>query len=253
MSPTTTEDVLYVNKPGGVIVHMADGSQETLGYGAPVYVDQLADHQKPFVSGFADSTRKSTSPAEEEVRARLKDAHTNAMLSNLGQPNSSADVVPGDYGQLDEDGAIALMRALEAYPAAQAQVVLHERVNYNRERVLDAATAQAREIADQLLAQTEDQVLAQHHVTPGEPLHEEEPVDPDDLDKAKRPALVKTAKDLGLNAGGSADDLRDRIKAHLAAAPGGTGPTGQTTPPGGAGGSTPPPQTPPPSSAGGND
>lgn len=237
---------LYINKPGGAILHLKDGSQETFAYGAPVDPDNLADYQKATIASVTDGSRKSESPAEVEINARLKDAHNASVAAHGGQVNSSANVVPGDYGQLDLDGAIGLVRALEAYPEAQAQVVLHEMVNYGRDKVVDAATSQARTIAGQLLEQTRDQVLATHAVAPGSPIIDEDgnsTVDTgDDLDKMNVGALDKAIDDYnaaaaddakidpstgGSNSGGAmnADEKRAALRSARAAAP------AQTTPP----------------------
>lgn len=210
-------DTLYVNKPGGAIVQMADGSSENFGYGAVIDPDKVSEAQKPHLGRITDTNRKSVSPDQESANERLKAAYQSAATVDGGQVNSSANVVPSDYGSLDEDGAIALIRALEDYPEAQAQVVLHERVNYGRERVLDAASNEAKQSADYLLDQVKDQVLRTHTVV-REPFIEtgETPSGVDtavDVDSLKKDDLQTLAREKGLDDSGTVADLKERLSA----------------------------------------
>lgn len=170
---------LYVKKPGGVIVHLKDGASEFKPYGAKIDVDLLADHQHQYLDRVADENRRTVSPEESDLQQRIQEAHNASVTAHGGQVYSSADVVPGDYGKLDEDGAIALMRSLESYPQAQAQVLLHERINFGREAVIDSASDGARAEANFLLEQVEEQVLATHQRV-ATPLHRSAPAADDD-------------------------------------------------------------------------
>lgn len=131
-------DKLYVNKPGGVIVHMKDGTSKSLTYGDPIPdgdepSEQVADYVN--IKTFADKTKRK--PDAEEIQ--IQEAHRRAALSENGQVNSSSSPVPGNYSELDEDAASQLVSNLAAYPEQQASVVQHELLNENRQKVIDAA------------------------------------------------------------------------------------------------------------------
>lgn len=137
---------LYVNKVGGVIVHYTDGSSVYLGYGEPVNTDLLADHVD--VSAFTDDKQRKGPASDDPIRA----AQLRAALADTSG-GSSASAVPSSYPSLGEQEAAQVMVALAADPQAQANLLVHETLSYgNRQIVHDAASAQARDIAEQLLA-----------------------------------------------------------------------------------------------------
>lgn len=134
---------LYVNKPGGVIVHLKDGTATNLAYGDKVDEDALADHVD--VKEFADGKQRKPDPEELEVL----EAHRRAALAEGGQVNSSSSPVPGNYSDLDEDDAAQLVESLKNYPAQQAEVIKHEILfGGNRQKVLDAAGDYANKVAE---------------------------------------------------------------------------------------------------------
>lgn len=130
----------YVNKPGGVIVHLKDGTSANLAYGDKVPEDNIADHVdiKTFSDGKA--RKPEVDPAVE--------ANRRAALAENGQVNSSSSPVPGNYSELDEDAAAQLVTNLAAYPEQQATVLQHEiAFGGNRQKVVDAASDYAKEAA----------------------------------------------------------------------------------------------------------
>lgn len=140
---------LYVNKPGGVIARRQDGTGVHLAYGKEVPNDL---HRAIDPTAFADET-----PRIDPASAALEqEAHRRAALAEGGQPNSGSSPVPGNYNELDEDGAAILVQKLEAYPEQQAQVLVHEILYMGgRKKVTDAASEYARTAA---LAQLADVV-----------------------------------------------------------------------------------------------
>lgn len=157
----------YINKPGGVILHLKDGSSEHYTYGREVDEDALAEHQLEHLGNFTDGNRRKLQSVPDEVRAQLEEANQAAVQADLGQPNSTSSPVPSNYQELDENGAVGLIRALEGYPEAQAKIVLHEMVNDGRQAVLDAASDYARRSAEAQLEAGEDDVRRLHGVTDG--------------------------------------------------------------------------------------
>lgn len=144
---------LYVNKPGGVIVQLKDGTSKHLTYGDPI-PDNLADHQD--ASKVAD-TQKRKPDADEQAVA---DAHRRAALAENGQVNSSSSPVPSNYSDLEEDAAVQLVANLASYPEAQAVVLRHEiAFGGNRQKVLDAAGEYARKAAGLLHESTPETQL----------------------------------------------------------------------------------------------
>lgn len=138
---------MVVNHPGGVILHLKDGSAEYFGYGARVDEDQLAEYQRENLGDFTDD-KDRTAYTQESVEHR---AHVQAALTDAGQPNSTSDAVPGNYGELSEDEAAQLVLALQADPQSQARILLHERVHHGgRQLVIDAGSSAARQEADRL-------------------------------------------------------------------------------------------------------
>lgn len=152
---------LYVSKPGGVIVHLSDGSQEHLQYGDIVDVDNLAEYQHEHLAPFTDDKPRDVSAASLEQQNTLKQANANAARADQGQVNSTSDPVPGNYAELDEDEAVALVNSLDPFPSIQARIGLHEAVNYGRQKVIDALSDVAKAELDDLQAHYEQDVAAQ--------------------------------------------------------------------------------------------
>lgn len=133
---------LYVNKPGGVIVHYKDGTSHNLTYGDPVDQSLVADYVD--VRTFADNQKRK--PDADELA--VADAHRRAALAENGQVNSSSSPVPSNYSDLDEDAASQLVSNLASYPEAQAAVVKHELAfGGGRQKVIDAAGEYAKTAA----------------------------------------------------------------------------------------------------------
>lgn len=144
---------LYVNKPGGVVVHFKDGTSHNLQYGDPVPADEVADYVD--ISTFADGQKRKPDASELQVM----ESHRRAALAENGQVNSSSSPVPSNYSDLDEDGATQLVANLEPYPDLQAAVIKHEvAFGGNRQKVIDAATDYARDTAGLLIKQEPDTV-----------------------------------------------------------------------------------------------
>lgn len=141
-------DTVYVNKPGGVIVNLKDGSSAHLAYGKQVPVGDLASYEN--AAGWSDET-----PRIAQLSAELEqEAHRRAALAEGGQVNSGSSSVPGNYNELDEDGAAVLVAGLARYPEQQASVIEHEILfGGGRVKVLDAATEFAKGAAYARLAQ----------------------------------------------------------------------------------------------------
>lgn len=139
-------DQLYVNKPGGVIVHFKDGTSHNLSYGDPVPADEVADYVD--VKTFADGQKRKP----DAVELQVMESHRRAALAENGQVNSSSSPVPSNYSDLDEDGAAQLVANLEPYPDLQAAVIKHELAfGGNRQKVIDAASDYAKETAGLLI------------------------------------------------------------------------------------------------------
>jgi hypothetical protein len=129
---------LYVNKPGGVIVHLQGGGSKRLGYGEPV-PENVAEYVDP--STFADGQRRVASFEQQQAA----EAQRRAALAENGQVNSSSSPVPSNYSDLDEDTAARLMSNLSRYPEAQAKLLQHEMVfGGGRQKVVDAASDYAK-------------------------------------------------------------------------------------------------------------
>lgn len=134
-------ETLYVNKPGGVIAHLQDGTSKNLKYGDRVPTDELADYVDP--KTFADGKQRV---AVQDLEA---EAHRRAAIeAEAGQVNSSSSPVPSNYSELDEDAAAQFVEQLAAYPGQQSEVVRHEILfGGNRQKVIDAAGEYAKHAA----------------------------------------------------------------------------------------------------------
>lgn len=128
MAPAT----MYVNKPGGIIATLKDGTADSFQYGDRVSQDMFADHID--ISTFSDGRQRVA------VESQELEAHRRAALTENGQINSSSSPVPGNYSELDEDGAAQLMSNLARFPEMQVAILKHEVLfGGNRQKVLDAA------------------------------------------------------------------------------------------------------------------
>lgn len=137
---STDTEKRYISKPGGVILRMADGTSQSFRYGAPVPLDQLADHQKATAGRWSDTTFRGQS-GDERIEAA---AHARAAQSQHS-PNSSTSPVPSNYADLSEDEAVAVMSRYADNPDAQAAMVVHETLyGGNRQRVIDASSDYAK-------------------------------------------------------------------------------------------------------------
>lgn len=125
----------YVKLPGGVILHMKDGTSGYLGYGQPVDESQVAEHQLEGLDQFTDGTpRVADFERDQELDAIRRTAEAEA-----GHPGSSSSPVPGNYSELDEEDAANLVRHLSVDPGQQATVIVHELLHGARLKVIDAA------------------------------------------------------------------------------------------------------------------
>lgn len=161
-------ETLYVNKPGGVVVHLQDGRSKGLAYGDPVPgfgapgEDTLADYQDP--TKFADPTPRRVGDDDAMLRA----AHERAAFAENGQVHAGSSPIPSNYANLDEDAAAQFVRNLERYPEAQAKVLIHERLYAGgRQKVQDAATDGARISAEVQLAELATPATAVGSTAPG--------------------------------------------------------------------------------------
>jgi hypothetical protein len=166
----------YVNKPGGVIVHLPDGTSEVKNYGDPIEPGDVAHYVD--INAFSDSTPRVSSTDQALDRAR--DAARTAGLADGREVNSSASPVPSNYGDLDEDGAGLVVANLARFPEQQAAVIKHEILfGGNRRKVVDAAgeyavlsaNAQIAALLDTQKAQESPPTADKQGVTsPGDPL-----------------------------------------------------------------------------------
>lgn len=141
-----------VKHPGGVILHLQDGSAEYFGYGTEVDEDRLADYQKDTLGNYTDDKDRSGYRRDQETAA-----HKNAAFADSGQINSTSDPVPGNYGELSEEDAAQLLLAMQGDPQIQARLLLHERVACgSRQMVIDAGSPLATAIAETLFKHMED-------------------------------------------------------------------------------------------------
>lgn len=137
---------LYLDRPGGVLLHLTDGTVKHYQYGDVVNPDDLSDAQQSNLDRFVSDT---TPKAEADVRSEIAQrAQEKAALAEAGQVGSSSSPVPGNYSELDEAGAARFIQTLSKFPAEQAAVVVYETLHANRREVVDAASSQARSIAN---------------------------------------------------------------------------------------------------------
>lgn len=161
-SPKTDDGTRYVNKPGGLIIHLLDGTAEYRAYGHPIHPDECAEHQREFLDGFTDDEPNAETPDQQSEAVRV--ANANAARADSGQVNSTSSPIPGNYHDLSEEDVLALFRAAEQFPGIQAALYIHEKANLGRKKVLDGVRPEAKEAAEAQLKQVGDQLRAEHEV-----------------------------------------------------------------------------------------
>ncbi len=191
----------YVKLPGGVVLDLADGSSEVFPYGAKVDEDRLAEHQRANYKDFCASSPRSESP--ESIQ--LAEAHRRAAEAEGGQINSTSSTVPANYEELDTAGAVALVRALEAHPAEQAAILVHERINQAREKVIDVASDEARRIAGEMLDSPGTSAMADIVAGDAPPTPAPAPT-PAPVQTTSTPPATPPANLTGQGDGGGSDD-----------------------------------------------
>jgi hypothetical protein len=160
--PHKTGNVRYITRPGGTIVALADGSKELRAYGDAVYADEISEVQaRNWESFTTDQKLREAGPSDIAVA----DAHRRAVLAEAGQVNSTSSAVPGNYHDLDENGVLALFRAVEQWPGIQAQLYIHEKMNLGREKILASVRDEAKNVGDAILDQFDDDALKRAHLT----------------------------------------------------------------------------------------
>jgi hypothetical protein len=169
-------NTVYIDKPGGVLLHHEDGQVKYAEYGEEIDPSILTDYQRKTLKQVTSDSPRSESPGDRQV----KEAHRAAVDADLGQVNSTTSPIPSNYHELDEDGAIALINALKGFPSVQAKIALYERVNFGREKVLDAVSDEAQELADAEYEQLQegvgdiDAVAAAYQLNPSDDTSEVE-------------------------------------------------------------------------------
>lgn len=148
---------LYVNEPGGIVVHTKDGAGKTLAYGAPVDVDDLSEATARYIDRHTDTTFRGVD-SDPNLEAA---AHARAALADNGQVHQGSSPVPANYSELDEDTKVRLVSNLARYPESQAQLLIHERLfGGDSQKVQDAATDYARISAEMQIAQSASAQIA---------------------------------------------------------------------------------------------
>lgn len=130
----------YIRYPGGVSLHLSDGSVEIYAYGRPVFLDDLADYQQETVAEHLSDT--PTKPVHE-LEAR------ETLAENV--PEDEFDAVPDDYNKLSESEALGVIRSYNRSPKKQGQVLAYEKLHQNRQTVLDGATPSGEKAAAEFL------------------------------------------------------------------------------------------------------
>lgn len=127
------DGIRYVSRTGGVLLHLEDGSSEAYGYGQEVRLDELAPHQRENINDFTSEDPRTEIGVGQSTRENPTDAE---------RPQS----VPKDYDELDENAAIGVVRNADDL-ATEADILEWEMLHANRRKVLDAAQAEAVQIA----------------------------------------------------------------------------------------------------------
>lgn len=142
----------YVNKPGGVIASLEDGTSIHLQYGDEV-PDNLAEHIS--AEGWSDDEKRNQS---EGTLAQVRESHARAAEAEAGQVNSASSPVPGNYNELDEEAKVNFVSTLDRYPELQAKVLIHEQLFGGDSREVFDAASEAAQISakTQLSAEVND-------------------------------------------------------------------------------------------------
>jgi hypothetical protein len=179
---------LYVNKPGGAILHESTGESVVYHYGQEVDLDKIRESARKYLPRVTSTTRPPDAP-EPPVNTDLETAMIEA-----GQQHSSASAIPGNYHSLTEDQAVRLIQSIEN-KNDQATLVAYEKQNENRLRVIDAASNDAKDQAEVLLAiEGYEAGKAAEAVEDEAPAKDEAPAE-EVVEKAKStPKPKKTAK-----------------------------------------------------------
>lgn len=135
------DNTLYIDRPGGVILHHKSGEGVSYDYGQQVDLDDLSEAQKNHIHRFTSTERPDDSPPPPG------DTALDSAMITAGQPNSTASPVPGNYNELTDEQAVRLVRSMRD-PRRQAVVVAHEMANKNRRKVVAAASQDAVEEAN---------------------------------------------------------------------------------------------------------
>ena len=140
-------DTRYSNKPGGVFVHVQDEAGTAIGTQHVKYGEKLPDNMTPGQAKVAERFSTTDSPKPESDPHYLPGA--------VGSSTIAADEVLllDLWGKLDEQGAVRFIASLKDFPKDQAAVVVHEQLGANRREVIDAASDEAKNIAEELLTQ----------------------------------------------------------------------------------------------------
>lgn len=132
---------LYISKPGGAILAHEDGEHVNYQYGQKVDLDVLSAAQRNHLSHVTQAK------APEDAPPQPSDANLRAAQIEAAQVNTTASPVPGNYDELSEDQAVRLIGVVTD-PSAQSAIVAYEMAHQGREKVIAAATDDARAEAE---------------------------------------------------------------------------------------------------------
>lgn len=122
----------YINRPGGIVVALANGERRHLKYGDEV--PELAPHVN--AERFSDTVKRKPDPLpESEASEKLKRA--------LNRDTGKTSAIPENYNELTVDEVVGLVQNSEDDDAAL--ILLHEITTYGRQKVVDAASDSVRE------------------------------------------------------------------------------------------------------------
>jgi hypothetical protein len=138
------ESALYINKPGGVVIHEVSGESVTYPYGKQVDLSQIREEQLQYLPSVTSTTRPPDAPLQDEIDS------ITASMERAGVERDTGSAVPDNYDSLDEDQAVRLVQSMPK--SKQAEIVAYEMANKARVRVQDAADNDAKEQADVMMA-----------------------------------------------------------------------------------------------------
>lgn len=137
---------LYINRVGGSILELVDGSREHYLYGREVDLSELSENQRATIHLHADTTPKSHAPEAEQV-------------TQTANEHPAFETVPADFNDLDEDAATGVVRSFEGDTIRQTSIIAYEMLHKGRERVLaqapDDVRIRAVALRDQVQAQAQ--------------------------------------------------------------------------------------------------